>query len=83
VAISYTWATGYKAPSGLSLLRSDSLMMARREAGSCGQRPNSGATLSDDAQMRVGKQLVVAKKPNRKWQGESLNKSQLTLSRGD
>jgi hypothetical protein len=42
------------------------LVMARREAGPCEQRLNSRATFSDDIQMRVGKQLLAAKKPNQK-----------------
>ncbi len=42
------------------------LMMATWEAGPCEQRPkpNSRATFSKDAQIRVRKQLLVAKKPN-------------------
>jgi hypothetical protein len=42
------------------------LVMARQEANPCEQRLNSRATFSDDAQLRVGKQLLVAKKPNQK-----------------
>jgi hypothetical protein len=57
------------------------LMMARREAGPCEWRPNSRATSSEDAQMRVGKQLLMAKNLTGKSQRDSLNKSQLTLSR--
>jgi hypothetical protein len=37
------------------------LMIARREAGPCEWRLSSRATFSEDAQMRVGKQLLAAK----------------------
>ncbi len=42
------------------------LVIAMREAGPCERRPNSRATFSEDAQMRVRKQLLAAKKPNGK-----------------
>jgi hypothetical protein len=35
------------------------LVMARQEAGLCKRRPNSRDTFSDDAQMRVRKQLLA------------------------
>jgi hypothetical protein len=38
--------------------------MIRKEAGPCEGRPNSRATFSDDAQMRIGKKLLAAKKTN-------------------
>jgi hypothetical protein len=38
------------------------LVIARWEAGTCKRRPNSRATFSEDADMRVGKQLEAAKK---------------------
>jgi hypothetical protein len=41
------------------------LVMATWEAGLCEWMLNSRATFSDDANKRVGKQLLVAKKP--KW----------------
>ncbi len=56
-------------------------MIARREAGPYERRLNSKATVSEDVQMRVGKQLwprILTK--NR--QSDSLSKSQLTLSHG-
>ncbi len=40
------------------------LMIARRKAGPCEWWLNSRATFSEDAQMRVGKQLLADKKPN-------------------
>jgi hypothetical protein len=47
----------------------------------CELRPNSRATFSENAQVRVGKQLLAVKKSNPKnRQSCSLNKSQLTLS---
>jgi hypothetical protein len=48
------------------VLRSDGSHDARWEAVLCEQRTNSRATFFDDAQMRVRKQLLAAKKPNRK-----------------
>jgi hypothetical protein len=42
------------------------LTMDRLEAGLCKQWTNSRATFSEDAQTRVGKKLLAAKKPNRK-----------------
>ncbi len=42
------------------------LVMARRKAIPCERRSNSRATFSDDAQMKVGKQLLAAMKPSRK-----------------
>jgi hypothetical protein len=42
------------------------LVMARREAGLCERKLNTRAICSKDAQMRVGKQLLAAKKPNQK-----------------
>jgi hypothetical protein len=53
------------------------LMIARQEACPCEQRPNSRATVSEEAQIRVGKQLRAENR-----QTDSLNKSQLTLSCG-
>jgi hypothetical protein len=38
------------------------LVIARREAGPCECRLNSRATLSDDAQMIVGKKFLAVKK---------------------
>jgi hypothetical protein len=38
------------------------LVMARHEAGPCEGRLNSRTTFSSDVQMRVGKQLLAAKK---------------------
>jgi hypothetical protein len=58
------------------------LMISRREAGQCEQRLNSRATISEDAQMRVGKQLLAAKNLTGKQAESCLNKSQLTISRG-
>jgi hypothetical protein len=47
-------------------------------------RPNSRATFTDDAQMRVGKQLLAAKKPNRKRLSDSLTRINfLFLMRSD
>jgi hypothetical protein len=42
------------------------LVIARQEAGQCEQRPNSRATFSEDSQVRAGKQLYKARKPNEK-----------------
>jgi hypothetical protein len=53
------------------------LMISRREAGQCEQRPNSRATISEDAQMRVGKQLLAAKNLTGK-QAESQPKQKST-----
>jgi hypothetical protein len=50
--------------NGDTLIKSMVLVMARWEAGQCAWRPNSRATFSDDAHMRVGKQLLAVKKPN-------------------
>jgi hypothetical protein len=42
------------------------LVIARQKNGPCEQKPNSRATFSEDAQMRVGKQLMAAKNLTRK-----------------
>ncbi len=42
------------------------LVMAKQEAGPCEWRRNSRAAFFEDAQMRVGKQLLAAKKPKQK-----------------
>jgi hypothetical protein len=40
------------------------LVMARYEGGPGERKPNSRFTFSDDAKMRVEKQLLANKKPN-------------------
>jgi hypothetical protein len=40
------------------------LKIAWKEVCPCEQRPNSRATLSEDTQMRVGNQLLTARKSN-------------------
>ncbi len=54
-------------------------VIARRKAGLCEQMPNSRAMSSGEAQMRVGKQLWAAKKPNQK-QAECQPQRELTCS---
>jgi hypothetical protein len=47
------------------------LMMAKQEAGPCEKKElNSRATFPEDAQMRVGKQLLAAKNLTGKWKSD-------------
>ncbi len=71
-----------KGTSGSSSLRSDGSCDGQAGGGLYERRLTLRATLSEDGQMRVGKQLLAVKKPNQKKAERHPNKSQLTLSHG-